>query len=189
VLPIIFLVAGIALIASELFHLSLVPLFLGASALITAGLLGAGVVTTVPMALLAWSVMSLALAVPLRPVLKKLVGGEKGKFDPADEDKDAAGTIVEVLVVVDEDSSKGRIRYQGTSWAAQSTEGVIPVGARAKLVGRKKLVWFIEPLGVMDGVEQPELLPPANADDAVPPMTVEPAHVDAAGNVVHKKEK
>ena len=145
-----FLVGGLLLIASELVSLSLVPVFLGVAALIVAALRGIGVVESVPASLLVWSMMSVALALPLRPLVRKYLRAGEARHDHSDEDRDAMGQIVDVVEDIDATSQRGRIRFQGTTWAAQTTEGTIPAGARCKLMVKDKLIWIVEPLNALD---------------------------------------
>jgi membrane protein implicated in regulation of membrane protease activity len=146
----LFLVGGILLIASEALHTALVPVFLGVAALIVAALRGLGIVETVPMSLLVWSFTSVALALPLRPLAKKFVGGAVKRFDRSDEVRDAYGEIVEIVEAVDDVSNNGRIRFQGTTWAARSTEGTLAAGTKAKLFAKDNRVWVVEPLTLLD---------------------------------------
>jgi membrane protein implicated in regulation of membrane protease activity len=148
-LTILFLVAGVLLIASEAVHMALVPVFFGLAALIVAALRGVGLVESLPASLLLWSIMSVALTIPLRPIARRLIKGQ-AKYDRSDAIKDALGQVVEVVEDVDEDSDNGRIRFQGTTWAARSMEGRLPKGSRAKLYAKDKLVWVVEPLSLLD---------------------------------------
>ncbi|HEY4223262.1 MAG TPA: NfeD family protein [Myxococcota bacterium] len=146
----LFLVAGVLLIASEALHLALVPVFFGMAALMVAGLRGIGLLESLPMSLLVWSVLSVALAVPLRPLARKFIKTGVTKVDRSDEVKDALGQIVEVVDAVDDASDNGRIRFQGTTWAARCTEGTLPAGSKAKLFAKDKVVWVVEPLSLLD---------------------------------------
>jgi len=65
-----------------------------------------------------------------------------------DEDADAFGTEVAVLVRVTEHQA-GRIQFQGTSWPARSVHGALEPGERARIVDRENLVWIVEPLAPM----------------------------------------
>jgi len=153
-----FLIGGILLIASELVNLALVPVFLGAAALIVAGLRGAGLIESVPMSLLAWAVTSVALTLPLRPLARRFMKPGASHHDLSHEDKDAMGVIVDVVEPINDTTPTGRVRFQGTTWAAQCVEGVLPAGAKAKLVFKDKLVWMVEPLSVLDDVNQVPVL-------------------------------
>ena len=164
---VIFLVAGVLLIASEAVHLSLIPVFLGMAALVVAGLRGIGLVESVPMSLLLWSLTSIGLALPLRPLARRFLKAGDAKYDRSDEDKDAMGLVVEIAEDVDDSGSTGRIRFRGTTWAAQSTEGKIPAGGRAKLVYKDKLVWIVEPLGILDEDTRVPVLEAVLEEDAV----------------------
>jgi membrane protein implicated in regulation of membrane protease activity len=146
---ILFLVAGVLLIASEAVHMALVPIFFGLAALIVAGLRGVGLVESIPLSLLVWSIMSVALTIPLRPLARRLIKGQ-AKYDRSDAVKDALGQVVEVVEDVADDNDNGRIRFQGTTWAARSMEGKLAKGTRAKLFAKDKLVWVVEPLSLLD---------------------------------------
>jgi membrane protein implicated in regulation of membrane protease activity len=141
----IWLFAGLLLIASELVHTSFTALFLGAGAIIVAALHGVGLVEGLVPCLLLWAGASLGLAIPLRPMARRYLPGER-KYDPSDEDRNAYGTVVEVAETVFEDNQAGRIRFQGTTWPAMSLDGTILAGAKARIVSRDKLAWIVESL-------------------------------------------
>ena len=157
-----FLVAGILLIASEALHLSLVPVFFGAAALLVAGMRAVGLVDSVTASLLLWGFSSLGLTLPLRPVLKRYLKAGDAKHDNSHEDKDAMGEIVEVLEAIDDTGPTGRIRFQGTTWSAQCTDGNIPQGGRARLVYKDRLVWVVEPVSALEAA--PERVPTQDKD-------------------------
>lgn len=161
-ITIAFLVVGVLLIASEALHLSLIPVFFGVAALLVAGLRAAGVIDSAAVSLLVWSFTSLGLAVPLRPVLKRTFNTGESRHDHSHEDKDAMGEVVEVLEAVDDTGPNGRIRFQGTTWAAQCTDGRIAQGGRARLVYKDKLVWIVEPLSALEAA--PERVPVPDKD-------------------------
>ncbi|MCC7074148.1 MAG: NfeD family protein [Deltaproteobacteria bacterium] len=152
-----FLVVGVLLIASEALHLSLVQVFFGVAALLVAGLRALGVVDSVSTSLLVWGFTSLGLTLPLRPVIKRYLKAGESKHDPSDEDRDARGEVVEVIEAIDDTGPNGRVRFQGTSWSAQCTDGSIPAGGQARLVYKDKLVWIVEPLSELEAA--PERVP------------------------------
>lgn len=153
-ITIAFVVLGVLLIASELLALSLVPVFLGAAALAVAGLRALGLVESVPASLLAWSVTSVALTLSLRPVLRRTLQPGQRTVDRSHEDDDAVGSVVQVVEPVSDQSDDGRIRFQGTTWAARAVDGSIPRGEQARLVYKDKLVWVVEPLGVIEDMHR-----------------------------------
>lgn len=157
-----FLVVGALLIASEALHPSLVQVFFGVAALLVGGLRALGVVDSVSTSLLLWGFTSLGLTLPLRPVFKRYLKAGEAKHDPSDEDKDAMGEVVEVIEAVDDAGPSGRIRFQGTSWSAQCTDGSVPAGGRARLVYKDKLVWIVEPLSALEAA--PERVPAPDKD-------------------------
>jgi len=152
IITLLWLTAGLVLVGSELFHASLTTVFLGAAAILTAGLRWLGVVDALPASFLVWACLSIGLAVPLRPLVRRFLPGER-RFDHSHEDRDAMGTLVDVVETVVELEPSGRIRFQGSTWPALSTEGSIPKGARAKLVYRDKLAWVVEPLPALEGAD------------------------------------
>lgn len=151
-LTIAFLVGGLALIASEVVYPSLVQVFIGFAALLVAGLRAVGVLDSLGASMLVWSMTSVALALPLRPLARKYFKAGEARHDTSHEDRDAMGMIVDVVEDVGDSHQNGRVRFMGTTWAAQTTEGVVPKGAKAKLVVKDKLVWIVEPLSALDDV-------------------------------------
>ena len=137
--------------ASELIVPSLFTVFLGVAALMTAALRGVGVVEGVPTSFLVWSFISLGLVIPFRPLLQKWIPGGKSvvKNDRTDieHDRDSMGEVVEIVDDVSDDHDTGRIRFQGTTWQARTTVGVLKKGDKAQLVYREGSVWIIEPVG------------------------------------------
>jgi len=141
----VFLIGGILLIASEFVAPSLLTVFLGASALITAGLRGVGLLESLPLSFLVWSVVSLALVIPLRPLAQRFGGKSVVKKDHTDveRDRDSMGEIVEVVDDIG-DEHEGRIRFQGTTWQAKTTSGTLKKGERAQLIYRQGSLWMVE---------------------------------------------
>ena len=140
-----FVVVGALLLLSELFAPGLVALFLGVAALTVGGLRSIGLIESVAVSVFAWMGLSTALTVSLRNFVRKRLPGTSWKR-LTDENVESLGQVVEVLESISEDEGSGRIRYQGTTWPATSTRGVIPKGRRAKLVVRQNLSWLVEPL-------------------------------------------
>ncbi len=152
-----FLVGGALLIASELIVPSLFTVFLGVAALMTAGLRGVGLVESVPISFLIWSVISLGLVLPFRPLVQKFLPGGKSdvKKDRTDveHDRDSMGELVDVVDDVSEEHDRGRIRFQGTTWQARMVTGSLKKGERAQLVYREGSIWMIEAIAVEGTVE------------------------------------
>ena len=91
----------------------------------------------------AWFVISLFLLIALRGLFMRLMPGSLS-FGTIDEDAAALGMEVEVVETVHPDNANGRIRHQGTTWAATSMEGTIPAGAKARIAYRDSTTWIIE---------------------------------------------
>ncbi len=152
-----FLVGGLLLIGSEFVVPSLFSIFLGVAALLTAALRGVGLVESVPLSFLLWSVLSLGLVVPFRAQVQKLMPGGKSdaRKDRTDveHDRDAMGEVVEVVEDVAEDHDRGRIRFQGTTWNARMTNGSLKKGEKAQLVYREGALWVIEAVAKDESVK------------------------------------
>ncbi len=134
----LFAIGGALFLLSELFAPGLVALFLGVAALLVAGLRGIGLIESLTLSVFAWMGLSAGLTVTLRNVVKKRLPSVSWRR-LTDENVEAVGQVVEVLDEVTEEEGSGRIRWQGTTWPATSTRGVIPKGGRAQLVVRQNL--------------------------------------------------
>jgi membrane protein implicated in regulation of membrane protease activity len=140
---------------AELALPGLVALFLGAAAVLVAGLRALGLVESVGASVGAWMTLSVALTLGLRGWMLRRMPGEVVRRS-TDEQVQAFGTVVEVLETIGEGGAEGRIRHEGTSWAARSTGGAIPRGARAQLVVLQDLVWLVEPVPALgEGAARP----------------------------------
>ena len=147
------LVGGLVLLASEFVAPSLLAMFLGAAGVITAGLRGLGVVDSVPISVLVWAVTSLALVLPFRPLVQRLVPGRsvvKRDATDVEHDREQMGAVVDVVEDVSDDDDQGRIRFQGTTWQARSTTGKFKKGERVQLVYRAESVWVVEAVAAND---------------------------------------
>ncbi len=150
IITLIWLSAGVLLMILELVVPGLVTVFMGGAAVIVAGLRWVGLVESFGVSIALWMILSAVLVVALRSVLQRYIPSES-THNAADEDTMALGQVVEVIRTCTEDSTSGRIRYQGTTWMAQTLGGEIPAGTSARLLYRDNLAWVIE---AADGSEQ-----------------------------------
>ena len=141
----IWLGAGVGLMLLELAMPGLVVVFMGAAAVMVAGLRSLGLVESLPVCLGVWMGLSVSLVVALRGVFKRFLPAEVRR-DLLDEHAEAIDQVVEVVVACDPDAANGRIRFQGTSWPARTVTGSIPAGEKARLCYRDNLSWVVEPL-------------------------------------------
>ena len=159
-LTLAFVIGGVLLMASEVLVPGLVVIFIGAGAVLTGLLRYLELVESVPLSMLAWIGLSIALVAALRSTVRKWFPPDESVGE-VDEDLEAYGEVVEVVDDVpefDEGREPGRIRLDGSTWPAWSVKGALKTGASAKLVYRKNLDWYVEPVPVLD---EPK-------DDAVP---------------------
>lgn len=143
----IWLIAGLLLMGAEFFVPGFVVVFLGFSAVVVSMLRFLGLVDGLTASFLIWIALSVVSVLVLRSGLRKWFPPEEHRGD-TDEDMAAFGALVEVVEACPEqgEAAPGRIRFQGSTWPAWSTQGTIPEGAQAKLVYRQDLSWVIEPV-------------------------------------------
>lgn len=149
----IWLAAGLILIALELVIPGLIVIFLGVAALIVAAALSLGLVTGWISALTLWFVASLGLVTGVRSAFTRFLpgGAEKGSTN---EDLDAFGEWVEVVDEVGPEG--GRVRFRGSTWAAQTVDGKLSPGTKARIVARDNLVWIVEPADEWPALDDPQ---------------------------------
>jgi inner membrane protein len=138
-----FLIAGILLIGTELFLPGLVVCFLGAAAIIVAGLRWIGLIPGLTESLTVWFITSIVLLLGLRHFVLRWIPSDS-TYELTDEDVSAVGSIVEVVQTVSDSNQQGRIRYAGTTWPAVTRQGTLLPGQKAKLLYRDNLVWVVE---------------------------------------------
>lgn len=118
---IVWLVIGIVLILSELLATSIVAVFLGVGALVTALLLQIGIIETRAEQYLVFGVVSLASLLLSRKHFKRwLVGFTASKGETRSEFQRDIGDRVTVLA--DFHQGVGRVTLNGVSWDARSDE-------------------------------------------------------------------
>ena len=159
-----FLALGLTLIVLEVVIPGLVVVFLGAAALLVAAAASLGLVSGWLMAFTLWFVSSLVMVLGVRSAFTRfLPGGFIRQL--TDEDVDAFGEEVDVVETVTTRPG-GRIRFRGSTWAAQTLQEELPAGARAKVVARDNLVWIVEPVDGWSALDAPQArrLPQSAAD-------------------------
>ena len=139
----VWLVLGIVLMLAELLVPGLVVIFFGMAAILVGGLAALGIVQAWTTGIAVWAVGSLAMVLGLRSGAQRLLPGESDR-GATDEDVEAFGEVVEVVEEVGPFES-GRIRFRDVTWAAQTIEGRIPAGTKARIVARDNLIWIVEP--------------------------------------------
>lgn len=148
-LTIIFFIGGIVLMIAEAFLPGGVSFFLGLSGLVVGLLRWLGIMEDPATSLITWLLSSIGLLLLIRPIFMKYWGGESS-FKLADEDVEAMDQIVDVIEPVNAKDHSGRIRFQGISWQAQTLEGEIPAGSKAKIRYRDNVTWIVEPVDELE---------------------------------------
>lgn len=139
----VWLGAGAALLASELVVPGAFVGFLGASAIVVAGLRWLGVLETFGASLGAWFAVSAVSILTLRSVFQRWSGAEH-EVQSTDEDLEAFGEIAQVVAELGPEAG-GRIRFRGSTWPARCLEGTLPPGSEVRIVDREGLEWIVEP--------------------------------------------
>lgn len=139
----IFLAGGILLMILEAVLPGGVAFFLGLSGVGIGILRFLGFFSDPVSATMAWLFSSVALTIAIRPFIKKYFRGDTSyKF--ADEDYEAIDQVVDVVETVNDLDNTGRIRFNGISWQARTTEGTIPAGTKARISYRENTTWIVE---------------------------------------------
>lgn len=144
-LTVIWLCAGILLLLSELVIPGAVMGFLGAGAIVVAGLRFVGVIDGVMASFLAWFAISLGLLITLRRFVSRFSSAERS-VQSSDEDADTFGQVATVVNDIVAGEASGRIRFRGTTWPARCLSGTLPEGSEVKILDRDNVSFIVEPL-------------------------------------------
>lgn len=150
--------SGLLLISAEFAWPHFYSIFFGAGAVLVGILHALGLLTGLTASLIVWFVSSVILLITLRQMAVKFLHAESS-YQLTDEDIEAAGQIVDVVVTVSEDDEKGRVRFRGTTWPAVSREGRILPGQKARLLYRSNLLWKVEPYSAEEDQQHQKSLP------------------------------
>lgn len=136
--PLWWLIGGGVLILLEFFIPGLVVIFLGAGALITAGMLHTRYISDAYLAIVFFTVSSIFLLMTLRRLVLRFYPAVSEKSE-TDEDVLLAGQRAETMTKISALDFEGRVKYSGTSWPAKSAEGDIPAGQQVEIIGRQNI--------------------------------------------------
>ena len=139
------LILGVILMLAEMVIPGGIVIFVGISAALVGLLRSLGIIESHYASLLTFFVGSIGLWLSLSGMVLKLTGGGDTSVGDTDEDEAAFDSVVEVVKTISEDHTHGRIRFQGSTWAARSAAGDIPSGEWARIILRDNLVWVVEP--------------------------------------------
>jgi membrane protein implicated in regulation of membrane protease activity len=145
IITLIWLIAAILLMVSEIILPGLITLFLGLGALTVAILRYTEVISGNFNSIIYWILISLIYLIFIRSLFMKFFGGETS-YKSINEDAEAFGMIVKVMEPVRPDNADGRIWFQGSSWPATSTKEEIPAGKEVRIIHRDNIAWVVEPV-------------------------------------------
>lgn len=130
-LPQIWLIVGLLMLLAELVSVALVFIFFSVGALLTALLAWIGVIPSLEMQLLAFSVISVLALILTRKQAKSLLK-RRGKHTEYNEYAGETAMVIKDIPATGE----GKIYYRGAEWIALSIKN-IPIEAGSKVVIRK----------------------------------------------------
>ncbi len=145
---IIWLIIGVILIVAEIIIPGAVLFFIGASCVLTGLLIHFGHISGFVEISLTFFLSSIFMVLLFRSLFLRLLPG-KSTVSNTDELQDSLGDMVEVVETITP-YRRGRIRYRGTTWDAQSDHH-LEQGEKAIIEGRDGQCWIIRPL-VLRGV-------------------------------------
>lgn len=134
-ISVVWAIAGLLLILSEMIVPGFVIFFFGLGALLNAGLTAVlpALADRIPLQLVIWAASSgFALAV-LRRYFARVF---RGTVLDSDRNSEYVGKPAEVTERVSPDSA-GRVRFEGTTWTAISYDETIDVGERVDIIQKE----------------------------------------------------
>jgi membrane protein implicated in regulation of membrane protease activity len=139
--PFIWALLGILLTAGEVLAPGFVIFFFGIGALLNAALtaLVPFIRSNIPLQILLWLASSVASLGALRKYFAKAF---KGKLISGLDDTEVIGMQAVVVEEISPDRP-GRIRFQGTTWTAQSFDERLPVGKTVEILRKEGLTFTV----------------------------------------------
>ena len=145
IINLIWLIAAIVLMLSEIVLPGLITLFLGLGALTVAILRYTEVISGNFNSIIYWVFISLIYLVFIRSVFMKFFGGDTS-YQNINEDIEVFGKIAKVTEPIKPNNTDGRIWFQGSSWPATSTDLEISTGKEVRIIHRDNIAWVVEPV-------------------------------------------
>lgn len=140
-LPLVWIIIGIALVLLEILIPGAVFGFIGAAAIVTGGLIYFEQISGSLQIMMTFFVVSFVFILVLRSTLLKFFP-DNSVVENTDELQDAIGRIVLVTKNITP-FKRGRIKYLDTDWEAQS-ETEFVVGDQAIISGRDGNCWIVK---------------------------------------------
>lgn len=129
---------GLALIVLEFVVPGLIIVFFGAAALAVALLVSLGLFPAWQSQIFVWAVLSLVLILVLRRQVRRWFPSLEEVGHP---EESLVGESVQVLEDIPA-GGEGRVRFQGSTWRAQSEEA-LSAGEVAKITGRDNILLYV----------------------------------------------
>lgn len=139
----IWIISGVVLIVAEFILPGMVAVFLGSAAILVGLMIHYHLISGFAQTLGAWFALSTLLILTVRQIASNFfLSDSTNKY--TEEDEAAIGQIVKVSEAIHSDSSKGRIRFQGTDWPARTLQGTLRKGSHAVIKYRDNISWVVE---------------------------------------------
>jgi membrane protein implicated in regulation of membrane protease activity len=134
---------GLFCIVSEFILPGLVMVFIGLGSLTVALGIHLGYLSSIYSQFIIFFVSSIIYLITLRFIVLHFVPTATRK-DDIDEDREAIGTVVEVIEDISP-GQQGRIQYSESSWQAKvEDDRVILKGEKATIIGRDNITWIVK---------------------------------------------
>lgn len=149
-LPLIWAVAGLALILAEFIVPEFVIFFFGLGALLNSLLLALipRLAGSIPLQIVVWLGLSTLSLFGFRRYFARWF---KGRRFVADDKAELVGKKAEVLEDISPDQP-GRIRFEGTSWAAFSLDESFKAGDEVSIIHREGMRYLVT--GIIEGLPE-----------------------------------
>jgi len=143
--PMLWAVAGSVLMIAELIVPGGIVFFLGSGAMIVAGALWLGLITTWIGSLTLFFISSLVLIFLLRSLFSQFVEGD---FSVANTEEilDEVDQVLNVVEAIGPGQQAGLVNFRGTKWRALGDGSVIPAGEKVRIVARENTTIIVIPV-------------------------------------------
>ncbi|MBN2441638.1 MAG: NfeD family protein [Spirochaetales bacterium] len=140
---IFWLILGLILIIAEIFIPGVIVIFFGFGALITALTTTIGLTGDIYLQIIFFAASSLLLLILFRNIIYKRIYKKVPAGNNPDTINLEIGKIVPVEELIEPYEVGGKVRYQGTLWAAKAEERITP-GESVRIIGYENLTIVVK---------------------------------------------
>ena len=137
------LILGLILIIAEIFVPGVIIVFFGIGALIVSLTTWLKVTPDIYVQIILFSASSLLLLILFRKFLYKIIYKKKSTGKDQSDIVLEIGKIVPVVELIEPGEVGGKVKYQGTLWAAKADQRLLP-GESVRIIGYENLTIIVE---------------------------------------------